>query len=183
MVPLSVLGWTDLGVTARHVYAALLSFAWRAAECFPSETELAGRAGIDGRTVRRAVAELREAGWVVVVATPGKANRYRLVGPRATPETVPRRRTPDRKSGVHGACQDNIAAPQDKSAGVGGQGREGTPDFLSSEVDPRSKSNGSHPLTRGEIVPNSSSARATAAERVRAKMDAQAAWRAARGER
>jgi hypothetical protein len=139
------------------------------------------------RTVRRALDELGapRVGWIGLDASAGKRHRYRILGPRAAPEApAARRRTPDKLSGVNGAPRTVLPGTPDSFAGVGGHFDQGTPDILSAELDPGNKTQNLDPSTRrGEIVANSSSARATAAERVRAKMDAQAAWRAGRGER
>lgn len=62
-IPNCVLRAQGLSLAAKALYAILLSFAWDG-ECFPGKQALAQAAGVDVRTVRKYLVELREYGLI-----------------------------------------------------------------------------------------------------------------------
>jgi len=63
-IPNYVLRDRSLSLAARLVYTMLLSYAWQEERCFPGQARLAADLGVDERSVRRYLAELRERGYV-----------------------------------------------------------------------------------------------------------------------
>ena len=56
----------EVGTTGFGVYCALLRFADRQGECFPSRDRIAADTGLSVETVRRVLRELRDAGFITV---------------------------------------------------------------------------------------------------------------------
>jgi hypothetical protein len=63
-IPNYVLRDGSLSLGARLIYTMLLSYAWQEKKCFPGQAKLATDLGVDERSVRRYLAELRESGYV-----------------------------------------------------------------------------------------------------------------------
>ena len=63
-IPNYVLRDGSLSLGARLIYTMLLSYAWQEKRCFPGQARLAADLGVDERSVRRYLAELRESGYV-----------------------------------------------------------------------------------------------------------------------
>ena len=63
-IPNYVLRDHSLSLGARLAYTMLLSYAWQESRCFPGQARLATDLGVDERSVRRYLVELREKGYV-----------------------------------------------------------------------------------------------------------------------
>ena len=63
-IPNYVLRDCSLSLGARLTYTMLLSYAWQESRCFPGQTRLAADLGVDERSVRRYLVELRGSGYV-----------------------------------------------------------------------------------------------------------------------
>lgn len=63
-IPNYVLGDQSLSLGARLIYTMLLSYAWQEKRCFPGQARLAADLGVDERSVRRYLVELRDRGYV-----------------------------------------------------------------------------------------------------------------------
>ena len=63
-IPNYVLRDRSLSLGARLTYTMLLSYAWQESRCFPGQARLAADLGVDERSVRRYLVELRESGYV-----------------------------------------------------------------------------------------------------------------------
>jgi len=63
-IPNYVLRDRSLSLGARLIYTMLLSYAWQEKRCFPGQSRLAADLGVDERSVRRYLVELRESGYV-----------------------------------------------------------------------------------------------------------------------
>jgi hypothetical protein len=63
-IPNYVLRDKNLSLGARLVYTMLLSYAWQEERCFPGQARLATDLGVDERSVRRYLVELRDSGYV-----------------------------------------------------------------------------------------------------------------------
>lgn len=100
------------GKRALLVYVALLRYADEHGTCWPSQGRLAADTGMDLRGVQRAIAELREAGAVQVVAGGGGGcSAYHLVKPVAQSVDQPTVESTD------GAIHRRLKAPPVDSAG------------------------------------------------------------------
>lgn len=63
-IPNAVLFAKGISMQAKCLYAALLAFAWQDDECFPGQERLAQELGCSLSTVKRHLAELRDAGLI-----------------------------------------------------------------------------------------------------------------------
>lgn len=69
----------EMGGTVFLVYAVVKSYTnWSTGRAFPSLDLIAEKAGVDRRTVIRALAKLEKSGYITREQKQGKANRYRL---------------------------------------------------------------------------------------------------------
>ena len=78
-VPYLVLKDIRLSVGARLAYAILLMYAWQEGSCFPGQQRMATDMGLSSRHLRRALAELRDVGYISWrKLMPGGTNTYTL---------------------------------------------------------------------------------------------------------
>jgi hypothetical protein len=66
MLPISIIKDADTSATAFRVYAALATYANSDKRCWPGVRRLAGDIGVNEKTVRRAIADLKDRGWLSV---------------------------------------------------------------------------------------------------------------------
>jgi helix-turn-helix protein len=59
MIPLAILGSTDLSLGAKLTYGLLARYAGKTGECFPCEETLAANLGVSPRQIRRYIRELQ----------------------------------------------------------------------------------------------------------------------------
>jgi DNA-binding transcriptional regulator YhcF (GntR family) len=79
MLPNSLIFNPNIGRSALLVYWVLTVHLFKGKEyCFPKIATIAKEARCDHRTVTRAIRELKDAGYLKVVSTPGEVNRYKL---------------------------------------------------------------------------------------------------------
>ena len=78
-VPNAVLNDPKISLSAKVIYAKLLSYAWHNESVFPGQERMAQEIGAGKRTVVRAVAELERVGYLEVQRRgQGLTNRYVL---------------------------------------------------------------------------------------------------------
>jgi hypothetical protein len=68
-----------MGGTVFAIYAVVKSYTnWSTGRAFPGLNLISEKAGVDRRTVIRALNKLEEMGYIVKESTPGKSNKYKL---------------------------------------------------------------------------------------------------------
>lgn len=68
-----------MGGTVFAIYAVVKSYTnWSTGRSFPGLNLISEKAGVDRRTVIRALNRLEEMGYIVKEQTPGKSNKYKL---------------------------------------------------------------------------------------------------------
>ena len=78
-VPNAILASKRLSDSAKMAYALLLSYAWQDDFCFPGQVAMAERWGKSERSVRTALKDLEEAGYLKIIRQGlGKPNIYEL---------------------------------------------------------------------------------------------------------
>jgi len=100
-VPYLVLRDNRLSVGARLAYAILLMYAWQEGSCFPGQERMARDMGLSTRHLRRALAELRDLGYISWrKLMPGGTNTYTLHDIKSK-LTTKAKRTPVSSQGGH----------------------------------------------------------------------------------
>lgn len=78
-IPNAVIASKRLSDSAKMAYAILLSYAWNNDHCFPGQVAMGERWGKSDRSVRKALKELEEAGYLNVTRQGlGRPNLYEL---------------------------------------------------------------------------------------------------------
>ena len=82
-VPNAILRSKKISPGAKLAYAALISYAWHTASCFPGQETLGNDIGVTRQTANEYIKELRIKGFVKVTRRgQGRSNIYELLVPR-----------------------------------------------------------------------------------------------------
>lgn len=98
-IPNAILSSKKLSDSAKLAYVILLSYAWNNDHCFPGQAAMGDRWGKSDRSVRKALKELEEAGYLKVTRQGlGRTNIYDLYIMVADGKIVDKRPAPERKN-------------------------------------------------------------------------------------